>query len=177
VRYLDGGGRAAASASAAWFHERGHTTEIPFRGVLPATLTTPGAVASWVEAHKAYGRLPLKRDLEAAITQAREGFEVTARLAHWIEATAPELAPHAESAAIFLPQGKPPSAGAKLTNPNLARTLTALADGGHAGFYSGDGGARDGALCARARAASSPPPTWATKPRAGASRCRAPTAA
>ena len=52
VRYLDGGGRAAASASAQWFHERGHTTEIPFRGVLPATLTTPGAVASWVEAHR-----------------------------------------------------------------------------------------------------------------------------
>jgi len=138
VRYLDGGGRAAASASAAWFHERGHKSEIPFRGVLPATLTTPGAVASCVAAHKAYGRLPLKRDLEAAITQAREGFEVTARLAHWIEATAPELAPHAESAAIFLPDGKPPSAGAKLTNPNLARTLTALADGGHAGFYAGE---------------------------------------
>jgi len=138
VRYLDGGGRAAASASAAWFHERGHKTEIPFRGVLPATLTTPGAVASWIAAHKAYGRLPLKRDLEAAITQAREGFEVTARLAKWIEATAPELAPHAESAAIFLPEGKPPSAGAKLTNPNLAVTLTALADGGHAGFYAGE---------------------------------------
>ena len=43
VRYLDGGGRAAASASVQWFHEHGHTSEIPFRGVLPATLTTPGA--------------------------------------------------------------------------------------------------------------------------------------
>jgi hypothetical protein len=37
VRYLDGGGRAAASASTKWFHEHGHTSEIPFRGVLPAT--------------------------------------------------------------------------------------------------------------------------------------------
>src|SRR3954468_16285642 len=37
VRYLDGGGRAAACASLAWFRERGHS-EIPFRGVLPATL-------------------------------------------------------------------------------------------------------------------------------------------
>ena len=27
--------------------------EIPFRGILPATLTTPGAVASWCEAHAA----------------------------------------------------------------------------------------------------------------------------
>src|SRR6185369_582906 len=40
VRYLDGGGRAAASGDTAWFRERGHS-EIPFRGILPATLTTP----------------------------------------------------------------------------------------------------------------------------------------
>ncbi|HSC00834.1 MAG TPA: gamma-glutamyltransferase [Burkholderiaceae bacterium] len=138
VRYLDGGGRAAASASVAWFHERGHKTEIPFRGVLPATLTTPGAVASWVEAHRVYGRLPLKRDLQAATACAREGFEVTARLARWLQDTAPELAPHPESAAIFLPGGKPPSAGTKLTNPDLARTLDALAADGHAGFYGGE---------------------------------------
>ncbi len=138
VRYLDGGGRAAASASVRWFHERGHTTEIPFRGVLPATLTTPGAVASWVEAHRVYGGLPLKRDLQAATACAREGFEVTARLARFIELTAPELAPHPESAAIFLPGGKPPSAGTKLTNPDLARTLDALAADGHAGFYGGE---------------------------------------
>jgi gamma-glutamyltranspeptidase/glutathione hydrolase len=137
VRFLDGGGRAAASASAAWFTERG-MSEIPFRGVLPATLTTPGAVASWCEAHSAYGRLPLKRDLEAAAAYARDGFAVTERLARWIEATAPELAPHAESAAIFTPQGRPPSAGSQLTNPDLARTLDALATQGHAGFYTGE---------------------------------------
>ena len=40
VRHLDGGGRGAASASAAWFIENGHG-EVPFRGILPATLTTP----------------------------------------------------------------------------------------------------------------------------------------
>src|ERR1700730_59261 len=66
VRYLNGGGRAAASASIEWFRGRAHR-EIPFRGVLPATVTTPGAVASWCEAHAAYGRLPLQRDLETAI--------------------------------------------------------------------------------------------------------------
>jgi len=142
VRYLDGGGRAAASASAQWFHDHGHKTEIPFRGVLPATLTTPGAVASWVEAHRLHGRLPLQRDLQAATACAREGFEVTARLARWIHDTAPELAPHPESAAIFLPNyaktGQPPSAGTTLTNPDLARTLEALAADGHAGFYGGE---------------------------------------
>jgi gamma-glutamyltranspeptidase/glutathione hydrolase len=138
VRYLDGGGRAAASASVQWFHEHGHTSEIPFRGVLPATLTTPGAVASWVAAHKAYGRLPLKRDLEAATTHAREGFEVTARWPGWIEATALELAPHAESAAIWLPRGRPPSAGSTLTNPDRAHAGCAGRCVRHAGFYAGD---------------------------------------
>jgi gamma-glutamyltranspeptidase/glutathione hydrolase len=137
VRFLDGGGRAAASASAGWFRDRGHG-EIPFRGILPATLTTPGAVASWVEAHRAYGRLPLKRDLEAAIGHAREGFAVGERLAGWIAATAPELAQHGESAALFLAQGRALRAGEKLVNAGLARTLTALAEGGHAGFYEGE---------------------------------------
>lgn len=137
VRYLDGGGRAAASASAAWFRERGHS-EIPFRGILPATLSTPGAVSSWVEAHREFGRLPLQRDLDAAIGYARDGFPVGERLARWIEATAAELAPHPESAAIFLPQGRAPQAGSTLTNPDLARTLSALAEGGRTGFYEGE---------------------------------------
>ena len=55
VRHLDGGGRAAATGQIDWFASRGHT-DVPFRGILPATLTTPGAVASWGEAHAAYGR-------------------------------------------------------------------------------------------------------------------------
>ncbi len=137
VRYLDGGGRAAASASAAWFAQRGHR-EIPFRGILPATLTTPGSVASWCEAHARYGRLPLRRSLESAIGYAREGFPVTARLAGWIQATADEFAAHREWNAIFHRDGVAPRAGAKLVNPDLARTLEAIADRGRAGFYEGE---------------------------------------
>ena len=137
VRYLDGGGRGAASASAQWFRDKG-MSEIPFRGILPATLTTPGAVSSWCEAHREYGRLPLRRDLEAAIGYARDGFPVTERLAGWIDSVQADLKPHAETMAIFMPDGKAPRAGSKLANPNLARTLTALAEGGRSGFYEGD---------------------------------------
>lgn len=137
VRYLDGGGRAAAAASTAWFADRG-LSEIPFRGILPATLTTPGAVSSWCEAHAAYGRLPLARDLEAAIGHARDGFPVTERLAGWIARTEAELALEPEAAAIFLPGGAAPRAGAKLANPGLARTLAAIAQGGRAAFYGGE---------------------------------------
>ena len=137
VRYLDGGGRAVAGASIEWFRERGHA-EVPFRGILPATLSTPGAVASWAEAHAAYGRLPLKRNLETAIGYARDGFPVTARVAGFIELAAADLAPHAETTAIFMPRGEVPRAGSLLTNPGLARTLEAIASHGRAGFYEGD---------------------------------------
>lgn len=139
VRHLDGGGRAAATGTVDWFRSRG-LDEIPFRGILPATLTTPGAVASWAEAHAAYGRLPLQRDLEAAIGYARDGFPVTARLAGFIESTAADLKPYPETAAIFMPGGRIPRAGAKLVNPGLARTLAAIAADGAAGFYAGETG-------------------------------------
>src|SRR3954471_9485151 len=46
VRYIDGGGRAASGGTIDAFAKRG-LTEVPYRGVLPGTLTVPGAVASW----------------------------------------------------------------------------------------------------------------------------------
>ena len=127
VSYLDGGGRAAASATLDRFAGQ---TEIPFRGLTPATLTTPGAVASFCEAHARYGRLPLARCLENAIRHAADGFPVTPRVARWIEQTAPEM--DAATAAIFR-RGEQ-----KLKNPRLADTLQAIAARGRAGFYEGE---------------------------------------
>lgn len=127
VSYLDGGGRAAASATLDRFSGQ---AEIPFRGLAPATLTTPGAVASFCEAHARHGRLPLARCLQDAVHYARDGFPVTARVARWIEQTAPEM--DAATKAIFLPDRK------RVRNPNLARTLEAIAHQGRAGFYEGE---------------------------------------
>jgi len=137
VRYLDGAGCAAAGASIDAFSARG-MAEIPFRGILPATLTVPGAVASWCEAHAAHGRLPLARNLAAAAVYAREGFPVTERLANWIGATAAELAQNQEAAAIFLKDGAAPRAGQSLANADLARSIEAIGAGGHEAFYEGE---------------------------------------
>src|SRR5689334_18758205 len=127
VSYLDGGGRAAKGATLDRFSGR---SEIPFRGLAPATLTTPGAVASFCEAHGRFGRLPLKRLLQDAIQLARDGFPVTARVANWIAQTAHEFDP--ATAAIF-------RAGApRLVNARLADTLEAIAARGRAGFYEGE---------------------------------------
>jgi len=137
VRYLNGGGRAARGGSIDWFSSRG-MKEIPLRGFLPATLSVPGGVASWCAAHQEYGRLPLARDLAAAIGYAREGFPVTGRLARAIELHAADKALNAHALAVFTPDGAAPRAGDKLVNRGLALVLERIAAGGHEGFYAGE---------------------------------------
>jgi gamma-glutamyltranspeptidase len=137
VRFLDASGRATASATIEWFRSRG-LGEIPLFGIVPATVTVPGAVDGWCQAHDAHGRLALARDLAPAIGYAREGFPVTRRLAHWTEQVTALLAENAEAAAIFLPGGAPPRPGQRLRNADLALTLERIAAEGRAGFYDGD---------------------------------------
>src|ERR1700744_1958366 len=129
IGYLNGGGKAAGGATIAALTARG-VNEIPLRGVIPATLTVPGAVTSWCEAHAQHGRLPLKRILDGAISYARDGFPVTARLSSFIDMMRDDLAGQRDPAGIFLPDGHVPAAGSTLRNPDLAATLEAIADRG-----------------------------------------------
>ena len=137
VRFLNAAGCAASSATIDWFRSRGHA-EIPLRGILPGTVTVPGAVDGWCQAHDAGGRLTLARDLAAAVGYAREGFPVSRRLADWTEQSTALLKENQEAAAIFLPGGAPPRAGQRLRNPDLALTLERIATDGRAGFYEGE---------------------------------------
>jgi gamma-glutamyltranspeptidase/glutathione hydrolase len=137
VRFLDGGGQAAASAAAGWFGARG-ISEIPYRGILPATLTVPGAVDSWCEAHAALGAVPFARDLSAAIEYARDGFPVTERVSRWIALTAEQGAFNDDAARWLLPGGAAPRPGTRLAHPGLARCIESIADRGRAGFYEGE---------------------------------------
>jgi len=136
IKYLNGGGRAVAAATREGFSARGFD-EIPFRGIVPATTTVPGALASWVEAHSAHGKLAMPRLLDSAIGYARDGFPATERLANAISQNREMLAETPETAAILLPGGDAPTTGQKIINPNLARTLEIFADQGRDGFYAG----------------------------------------
>ncbi len=136
VRYLNGGGRAAAGATLDWFKSRNLDT-IPFRGILPATSTVPGAVDSWIEAHKTFGKLPLSRALQSAIDYAKHGFPASGRLASFAVSTRSELNSTPEAAAIFLPNGEPIREGQRIVNGNLARSLEMLGEQGRAAFYEG----------------------------------------
>jgi gamma-glutamyltranspeptidase len=142
VRAIMGAGRAGSKATIQFYRDAGFD-EIPARGPL-AALTVPGAVAAWMlaaEAAKAQGgKLPLDLLLAGAIKHAREGYVVTRSQAALTAEKLGELKDVPGFAAAFLVDGKPPEAGARLTQKKFADTLDHLANAGLDDFYRGDVG-------------------------------------
>ncbi len=98
----------------------------------------PGNVAMLALAHAKYGKLPWAKLFEPAIALARDGYDVTPRLAASIAGSARTLARQPAAAALFLhPDGTPRAVGEHIVNPDLAATLTAIAKGGPPAFYTG----------------------------------------
>jgi gamma-glutamyltranspeptidase/glutathione hydrolase len=96
----------------------------------------PGSVAGLWAMHQRWGRLPWKDLVVPAITLARDGHVIDSTRAEFI-GNARRLARFPGSAAIFLPGGRPLTAGTMWRQPDLARTLQLIADSGAAGFYRG----------------------------------------
>jgi gamma-glutamyltranspeptidase/glutathione hydrolase len=96
----------------------------------------PGEPAGWAHLAAKYGRLPLKTSLQPAIRLAREGFPLNARLRGGIEAKR-SLFQAGAAAKIFLIKGEVPPVGTIIRQPELAQTLTALAEHGPDGYYKG----------------------------------------
>jgi gamma-glutamyltranspeptidase/glutathione hydrolase len=96
----------------------------------------PGAVAGLAAMLERHGTMPLARVLQPAIRLARDGFVVDSALAASI-ADARDLIARFDGAALFLPGGAPPAPGTRLVQPDLARTLQAIADRGPDAFYRG----------------------------------------
>ena len=149
---LNGSGRAPASMDPAVLRARGLTT-LPNRG--PLTITVPGAVRSWADAHERWGRLPVEALLAPAIELAREGFAADGLFARAVEGSArvfdTEIGPLARGwHAVYRPDGRPWRLGERVRLPGLARTLQRLAAAGLADFYSGEVAARQAACLAAA---------------------------
>jgi gamma-glutamyltranspeptidase/glutathione hydrolase len=98
----------------------------------------PGTVAGLHAAWKAYGSRPWRDLVMPAVALARDGFEVTDNLARSLERMIPEFQKYPASLAKFTRDGTPYKAGDTFTQPDLARTLTRIADQGPAGFYEGE---------------------------------------
>jgi len=102
----------------------------------PLAAGIPGVPAALVHLASRYGSLNLKDSLAPAIRLARKGFLVTARYRRFTERRHAALAA-AGNDSPFLHDGFVPDVGDRIRQPDLARTLDALATQGHDGFYGG----------------------------------------
>jgi gamma-glutamyltranspeptidase / glutathione hydrolase len=97
----------------------------------------PGAVAGLIEAHRRFGRLPIREVIEPAIGLAREGFEVDSYRSRSIGEDSARLVLFPASRTTFLPHDRPPAPGTTFKQPDLAGVLNLIGDSGSAGFYRG----------------------------------------
>ena len=112
----------------------GHVTDAGVVGYRASGV--PGAVAGLAAALRAYGTMPLRTVMEPAIRLAAGGFPVDTALARSIAHAQPLIARFG-GAERFLPGGAPPAIGSLLVQPELAETLTLIADRGPDAFYRG----------------------------------------
>ena len=97
----------------------------------------PGTVMGLALAERKYGRLGLARVLAPAIRLARNGFPVSYSLAERFRSSRGLLEKFDGSRHTFLHDGNLYEPGAVFRQPDLARTLTAIAKRGPQAFYSG----------------------------------------
>jgi gamma-glutamyltranspeptidase/glutathione hydrolase len=136
---LNGSGRAGSLADATAIRAGGHTA-LPRRG--PLSITVPGAVRSWGDQHRRFGRLSRDRILAPAIELARDGFPAWSGFIGAVERTAvavaDDLGADAGFFAVYRPHGRAWRPGERVRLPALAATLATLAQDGFDAFYDGD---------------------------------------
>ncbi|HKE43510.1 MAG TPA: gamma-glutamyltransferase [Steroidobacteraceae bacterium] len=97
----------------------------------------PGEVAAWAHVAEKFGRLPLKQSLQPAIRLARNGFPMYERMAQDAARKKPAFERSADAKRIFLVNGAAPTPGRLFKQPELARSLSIVAEKGADGFYKG----------------------------------------
>ncbi len=143
---LNAAGRSPRGQDLAALKARiGDAEEIPNFGSL--SISVPGTVDGWFEMHAKFGKLDMKKNLAPAIKYARDGFPVTEVVSYYMsgyKARYERL--HAEGMieeidnykATYLINGAVPTEGQIFKNPDLANTLSKIAEGGRDAFYKGD---------------------------------------
>ncbi|MBM5783089.1 MAG: gamma-glutamyltransferase [Pelagibacterales bacterium] len=96
----------------------------------------PGLLKNMYEAHKKYGKLPWKDLFQPAIKIAQNGFIVSERF-HNLSVQISYLKDFQETSKIYLKNGQPYKIGETFKNPELATTLTEIANNGIKSFYNG----------------------------------------
>ena len=135
VYALNGAGRAGSKATPAFFASR-NLKEVPNSGIL--SVSVPGAPQAWADALERFGTIPLSKALEPAIRYAETGFPMTPRLAADFRQSARKIAADPELSRTFMPGGAIAEVGTTLRQPDLAKSLRAIATRGPSAFYKGE---------------------------------------
>ena len=110
-------------------------SNLSVNGALAAGI--PGEPAALAHIAKNYGRLPLTETLAPAIRAAKNGFVVTEHYRRMVTFRLSVLQASKDAAKIFLKNNNVPPLGYLIKQPDLAKTLEALATKGRNGFYAG----------------------------------------
>jgi gamma-glutamyltranspeptidase/glutathione hydrolase len=111
-------------------------TAMPHDGI--HSVTVPGAVDGWSQAHKRFGRLPWKDLFTPAIYYAEHGYALPEIIQDYWAAEESKLGKTAEARRVFLPAGKVPELGATFNNPDIAKALRLISEKGRDAFYKGE---------------------------------------
>ena len=131
LKVVNGTGAAPYAAT----RDRYLPSGIPLKGIL--SVSVPGLLKGWTEAHQRYGLLKLEEVLEPAIDLAEKGFPVSHTVSAAIAADS-LLCEFPTSRAIFTRDGRPLRPGEILYQRDLARTFQKVAQEGSAVFYEGE---------------------------------------
>lgn len=130
---LNGSGRSARSATVDSARSA-RLSAMPLRG--PWTVTVPGAVRSWGDAHARFGRLSWETLLDPAIELAG-GFPASPGWSGAVERAAAIYGERSDWAAAFRPHGRAWRAGELVRLPALAATLRRIREEGPDAAYTG----------------------------------------
>src|SRR6201989_2928823 len=129
----NGSGRAPMAAKSEWYLER-NMHAIPLTSAHAVSI--PGAVDAWATILRDHGKLGLDTLLQPAIKAAEEGYIVAPRIAFDWKNGLEKLKNGTNTERYLLPHGKPAVAGDIIRQPELGKTLRAIARDGRDAFYN-----------------------------------------
>jgi gamma-glutamyltranspeptidase/glutathione hydrolase len=139
VYTIDGREAAPASDNSSLFIDPATGKPLPFPTAVTSGLSVgvPGTLMTWQRALARWGRFGLAADLRPAERVARSGFPFNATLQEEDRENAFRFAQFSSTSALFLPSGQLPAVGARMRNPDLARTYQEIERHGVRAFYGG----------------------------------------
>ncbi len=133
ARFLNPSGRIPVAVDSDAFRPPTPNYEQNRRGA--KAVSTPGNLHAWEALSKTYGKLPWDRVLTPAIRLAEEGFLLSEASARTIANAFGSFPAHAR--AIYGVEGRPPKAGERLVQKDLAGSLRLIQAEGARALYAG----------------------------------------